>query len=528
MTITAHQPCDAGVIRSARETNDCSRATGRWVLAAAVIGSSMAFIDGTAVNVALPVLQDDLGASVAELQWIVESYALLLAALMIVGGSLGDRFGRRRTFAAGTAIFAGASLWCALSPGVGQLIAARALQGLGGALLVPGSLALISANFSARRRGAAIGLWSGFTAITMAFGPVLGGWLVENVSWRWVFYINLPLAVVVLAIAYLRIPETHREHQGERLDWPGALLAGGGLGGVVFGLIESASLGLTHPLVLISLAGGVALLALFLLVESRSPSPMMPLALFRSRNFSGANLLTLLLYAALSGGLFFFPFNLIQVQGYSATASGAAFLPFVVLMSLLSRWSGGLVDRYGARPPLVAGPLLAAAGFVLFALPGIGGSYWVTFFPAIAVLGLGMSICVAPLTTVVMNAVDEGEAGVASGINNAVSRAAGLIAIAVMGVFALAVFNAGLDGQLEGLAVPPEIQAALDLERIKLAGATIPSGAGDVLAAALKRAIDESFVASFRWLMAVAAALSLSAALVAAVTIEGRKGPAAA
>ena len=526
MTISYQQPCDLGVVRSGAETQPGARSTGRWVLAATIIGSSMAFIDGTVVNVALPVLQRELGATVAGVQWVVEVYALMLAALMVVGGVLGDRFGRRRIFAVGVAVFAAASVWCGLAPSVAQLVAGRALQGVGGALLVPGSLALIAANFATGQRGRAIGLWSGLTAITAAVGPVLGGWLVENLSWRWVFYINVPLALVVLLILYARVPERPRAEGDTRLDWPGALLATLGLGALVYGLIESVNFGLAHPVILAAVAGGVLALAAFVYVERHSPAPMVPLFLFRSRTFSGANLITLLLYAALGGSLFYFPFNLIQVQGYSATAAGAAFLPLIVILFLLSRWSGGLVDRFGAKGPLIVGPLMAAVGFALFAVPGIGGTYWSTFFPAMAVLGLGMAISVAPLTTVVMNAVEEQFAGLASGINNAVSRVAGLIAVALLGVFVLVVFNAGLDTRLAVLDVEPAVQEALAAERIKLAGAQVPAGIDGELRAALERAIAESFVAGFRLIMLIGAGLALCSAVAAALMIQGQRAPA--
>lgn len=516
------QPCDEGVIHSKPCTAPCSRNVGKWVLAATILGSSMAVIDGTVVNVALPTLQAQLNATVTDVQWIVESYALFLAALILVGGSLGDRFGRRRIFAYGVALFALASIWCGLSPNVNQLVIARAVQGIGGALLVPGSLAIISASFSGEQRGRAIGTWSGFTAITSALGPVLGGWLVENASWRWIFFLNVPLAVIVLGIVFWRVPESRDEANSGRLDWWGAALATLGLGALVFGLIESSNLGLTHPLVLSCIAVGALMLAAFIFVEASSRAPMMPLYLFKSRTFSGANLLTLLLYSALGGVLFFFPFNLIQVQGYSATAAGAAFLPFILIMFLLSRWSGGLVSRYGAKLPLTLGPVIAAVGFALFAIPEVGGSYWTTFFPAIAVLGVGMAVSVAPLTTTVMGAVKVSQAGIASGINNAVSRTAGLLAIAILSIVVLNAFNRSLDQRLATLGISPEVQQMLAQERIKLAGAEVPPGLSSEVKAILSEVIALSFVDSFRLIMFIAVVLALASALVAFLTIKKR------
>ncbi len=498
-------------------------AAGSWILAATIIGSSMVFIDGTVVHVALPVLQAEMNATVAEVQWIIEAYMLFLAALLLVGGTLGDRFGRRRIFAAGVALFAVASLWCGLAPNLEQLIVARAIQGVGGALLVPGSLAIITVSFNKEQRGRAIGTWSGFTTITAALGPVLGGWLIENVSWRWIFFINIPLAMITLGILFRRVPESCDEETSVKLDWWGAVLATAGLGAIVYGLIESTNLGLGHLIVLSALLIGAISMIAFIFLEARSPSAMMPLSLFRSRTFSGANLLTLFLYSALGGALFFFPFNLIQVQGYSATAAGAAFLPLILIIFLLSRWAGGLVNRYGPKVPLIIGPLIAAFGYVLLAVPGIGGSYWKTFFPGVVILGLGMAISIAPLTTAVMGSVALRQAGLASGVNNAVSRVAMLLSIAVMGILALNAFNRSLDERLATLEISPKIQQMLDGQRIKLAGAEIPTGVSNEVSAALERAIDESFVTSFRRVMLTAAGLALASAFSALVAIEGKR-----
>jgi EmrB/QacA subfamily drug resistance transporter len=520
-------PCDdALILHAAAEARPCAAATKRWVLAAAICGSSMAFVDGTVVNVALPAIQRDLNATAFEAQWVVEAYALFLAALLLVGGALGDRFGRRRTFAIGIALFAVASVGCALSGDVGQLIAARAVQGVGAALLVPGSLALISASFPEKERGRAIGTWSGFSGITAALGPVLGGYLVDHYSWTWAFLINLPFALVVLAIIWLRVPESRSESSAAGLDIRGSTLATVALGGIVYAFIEAPVQRWSSTPVLAALFVGLSAAAAFVVVELRAASPMLPPNLFRIRNFVGANTLTLLLYAALGGGLFFFPLNLIQVQDYSASAAGAALLPFILIMFFFSRWAGALVERIGSKLPLVVGPIIAAVGFGLFALPGIDADYWSGFLPAVVVLGIGMTVTVAPLTTTIMNSVGVDLSGVASGVNNAVSRTAALLAIAIFGMVMAWVFETSLRERLLHAGVPAETSAQLNAQRSKLVAAALPAGLDASVEATLRRAVRLSFVSGFRWIMLLSALLALGSAVAAWVSIGGEPLPA--
>jgi len=514
-------PCDELAIQSRSMTASGAPQAGIWILTAAILGSSMAFIDSTVVNVALPALQSSLGATVIDVQWVVESYALFLGALILVGGSMGDLFGRRRAFLMGVTVFAAASAWCGLAPSIHQLIIARSIQGLGAAFLVPGSLSLISAAFDEKERGRAIGTWSGATAITTAAGPVLGGWLIQHASWRWAFFINLPFAAAVISISLKHVPESESTTE-KRVDWLGAGITTVGLGGLVYGLIESARLGWRDPFVFGPFAIGVACLIAFFFVEARVAEPMVPLQLFKSRPFSGANLLTLFLYAAVGIFFFLFPLDLIQVQGYSATATGAATLPFILLMSFLSRWSGGLVARYGARLPLIVGPLITAVGFILFAMSSVGGSYWSTFFPAFIVLGFGMTISVAPLTTVVMEAVDQDRAGTASGINNAVARIAGLLAVAVLGIVMVRSFSAQLDRSLARLPIPAEQRNDIQSSYVKLAALEIPPGVDRNTASEIKASVNDAFVYGFRWIMLICAGLSVLGAAQSWCLIPGK------
>lgn len=496
---------------TSKETD--ARSSPRAALIVAILGSSMAFVDTTVVNVALPVIQRDLSASVETMQWVVEAYALFLASLVLVGGALGDRLGRRRVFCAGTVLFAVASAACGLAPSATALIVARGVQGIGGAMLVPGSLALISAAYDEDSRGQAIGTWSSASAVTSSIGPVLGGWVVGHASWRWLFFFNVPLGALVTFIAYRSVRETRDECAPKAMDWTGALLTVVGLGAIVYALLAGGPLTSARTLGLLGI--GSALLVVFVFVERRASTPMVPLSLFRSRAFAGANLLTFLLYAPLGGALFFIPFNLIQVQRYTPSQSGAALLPMILLISVMSRWAGGLVTRYGARPPLVAGPLITACGFALLAVPGRGGSYWATFFPAVVVLGFGMGLTVAPLTTTVMSSVESRHSGIASGINNATARTAGLLAVAALGVVMVVRFQHALDDTLPALALPDDAASVVQAQRGRLTGASFDTILDRALAHSLDVAFEDAFVSGFRALMIVSAALAAASGLVA-------------
>lgn len=507
-------PCDEAVIGTGTINAPCAEKSRKWVLAATILGSSMAFIDSTVVNIALPALQSDFHATVVDVQWVIESYGLFLSALILVGGALGDSLGRRAMFLWGVVGFAVASAGCGFSSSIKSLILWRSIQGIAAAFLVPGSLAIISSSFDESTRGKAIGTWAGFTTITTALGPVLGGWLIEHASWHWVFFLNIPLAILVLIISFRHVSESRIP--GEvKVDWLGAAIATIGLAALVYGFLASSVLGWEHSRVIASLILGVALPVLFVLVENRVSAPMVPLKMFRSASFGGANLLTLFLYAALGIFFFLFPLNLIQIQKYSATATGAAALPMILLMFLLSRWAGGLVTRYGDKVPLIVGPLIAAVGFLIFAAAGVGAHYWTVFFPAFLVLGLGVAISVAPLTTVVMNSVPQERAGAASGINNTVARFAGVLAVAVLGAVMTAAFAHALRQSLGSLNLDPSIVHQLESNVAKLGDLDVPPGVDSQTAVAIRSAIAEAFVLGFRLVMLLCAVLALASAGVA-------------
>jgi EmrB/QacA subfamily drug resistance transporter len=405
---------------------------GRFVLVATILGSGMAMLDGTVVNVALPAIGRDLGAQIAGLQWTVNGYTLTLAALILLGGSLGDRFGRRRVFVVGVVWFAAASLLCAVAPNLLTLVLARALQGVGGALLTPGSLAILQASFRSQDRARAIGAWTGFGGIAGAVGPFAGGWLVETAGWRWVFVLNVPLAVVVVLLAVRHVPESADPDAVHHLDVPGAVLAALGLAGLTYGLVAWPAEGAGSPRVWGALLVGVLAMGLFVWAEKRSRSPMLPLGVFSNRLFTATNIVTFAVYAALSGVFFVLVVALQVVAGFSPITSGAALLPVTVIMLFLAARGGALGQRIGPRIPMTVGPLVSALGVLSFARIAPGASSLRDILPGALLLGLGLSITVAPLTSTVLAAVDDRHAGVASGVNNAVARAAGLLAVAAV------------------------------------------------------------------------------------------------
>ncbi|MGA8035582.1 MAG: MFS transporter [Candidatus Acidiferrales bacterium] len=517
-------PCEAELARHCTEAVSrptASANAGPWILAATVLASSMTFIDGTVVNVAIPTLQRALHASIVDAQWVVESYGLLLSALILVGGALGDRLGRRAVFLAGVVIFAVASAGCGAATDVHWLIFARSIQGVGAALLVPGSLAIIAASFDEQSRGKAIGTWSGATSMTMAMGPVLGGWLIEHASWRWAFFLNLPLAVAVIVLSIGRVPES-RAAGARKIDWTGAALAAIGLGALVAGLLEAGGVGWRNGRVAGLVAIGVVCLGAFLYFERRTSEPMVPLSIFHSGSFCAANLITLLLYAALGIFFFLYPLDLISVEGYSATAAGAAALPLILLVFLLSRWAGGLVAKYGGRLPLVIGPLIIACGFGFMAMAIAGGGYWRTFFPTFLVLGFGMSVTVAPLTTVVMSAADNNQAGAASGINNAVARVAAVLAIAVLGLVMLGAFRAHLESNVARLGVAQSTEQEIAARSVQLTQLAAPAELDAEQREELRRLVNESFRSGLRLVLLCCIGLSIASAVAAWLFVPGK------
>lgn len=500
--------------------------TGWWVLFATISASSMAFIGGSALNVALPAIQEALDASGADLLWIINAFNLFLAALLLLGGSLGDHYGRKRVYMIGIVVFIGATIASGFAPNPDILIAARVIQGIGGALMVPGSLAIVSAYFDSNTRGKAIGIWSSVTTLTSIAGPVLGGFLAESGLWRAIFFINIPLAIAALWALRTHVPESYDENATEHFDYIGAVLVTLGMTGITYGAISIGEVGVAGFQrwdLMGSLIAGFALLAGFIVWEGRSREPMMPLRLFQSRTFLGANLLTLFLYGGLGGALYFFPLNLIQIQGYGETLAGFALIPMSLLLVVLSPRMGAVVDRYGPRLPLVVGPIIAGIGFIALSIPGVTNGpsdYWLTYFPGIVIFGIGMGITVAPLTTSVMGSVSNTMAGIASGVNNAMSRSSQVLALSILGGLGLIIFMNALTPDINALDIPEETRMAIIASGNDLGGMAIPEDLNEENSQAVRRAIQDSFVTMYRFAMLVGAALSFISAALAFIYVE--------
>lgn len=494
----------------------------KWTLISTILASSMVFIDFSALNVALPAIQKDLNISGKSLLWIINAYSLFLSSLLLVGGSLGDLYGRKKIFVIGIIIFSISSFLCGISQGKELLITARAFQGVGGALMVPGSLAIISAIFPSERRGKAFGTWSTFSALTTIIGPVLGGWLAGLGLWRVIFFINIPLAVFTIAGLIIKVPE-NKDESAKKLDITGAVLATLGLSGITYGFLEASEKGFGNIIILISLILGFTSLAAFIFFEKRSTHPMMPLGLFKSKTFSGVNAMTLFIYSALSASLFFLPLNLIQVQGYPEEIAGFTLLPFVILISGLSRYSGIFADKFGARKPLIIGPLFAGLGLLLLTFPGLTDGpkdYWTTFFPGIIIMGIGMGIVVAPLTATVMASVSEHNAGIASGVNNTMARTAGLLAIAVLGALIIITFKSTLKMNVSELNIADDKKTELINDAGKLAETQPPKNLTKEETEQVTKVIKNSFIESFDFIIYISVALSWLGSLIALMTVK--------
>jgi EmrB/QacA subfamily drug resistance transporter len=487
----------------------------RLTLIACILGSAVVFVDQTVVNVALPALREDLGGSLADQQWVVEAYLLLLAALILVGGSLGDLYGRRRIFAIGVAGFGGASLACAIAPSIEVLIGARALQGAFGALLVPSSLAIITTVYPPGERAAAIGSWTAGTSAAIAVGPPLGGLLVDVLSWRVIFAMNVPLVAVCLWLIARAVPECPGT-RAQRIDVPGAVLCVLGLAGPTYALIQQPLLGWSDPTVWAALLGGLGALGAFVAYERRAPAPMLPPAIFRSRNFAVGNVVTLIAYAGLGAASFFIAIFLQQIAGYSAFEAGVALLPITLLLIALSRRFGALATRVGPRLLMTAGPIVSGIGMLAFTRVDARGAYVADVLPATLLFGLGLAMTVAPLTATVLQAADRRHAGIASGVNNAIARVAGLLAIAAVGAVVSAQFGAGIERRL-GERADPGGTASAYVGEARERPLAMPEGRVDP---PVRAAVREANVEAFHRGMLVAGLLMIAGGLIALVGIE--------
>lgn len=499
--------------------------TGRWTMLATILASSMAFIDGTALNVILPSLQRDLGADGPDLFWVLNSYLLMLAALIIVGGSLGDKLGRVKVFKFGIFVFTIGSVLCGFSPTIEFLIIFRTIQGIGGALMIPGSLAIISAVFSKEEKGKAIGTWSAVTTIVTICGPVLGGALADIGLWRFIFYINVPLGIVSILALQFKVPES-REPGASTIDWWGATVLVASLALLTFGFLEMPELGYTHPIVLGSLIVGSILLIVFVIIERKVEEPMVPLNLFNSSTFSGVNLLSFFLYAGLGAIMLFLSLNIIQIQGYSQFQAGLTFLPFSLVMILLARKMGVLSDKYGTRRFLIIGPTITGIGMLWLSMIGITdgpSDYWTTYLPGFLVFAVGMAITVVPLTTAVMNCVDQSKSGIASGINNSVTRISGTFINAILGAVAIFMFTDFVVAEIEMVDTTMAVREEIIIQASNLGEAQASETYEPTLQEEVNNIYRRGFIATYRWVGLLSAGLAFLSAAIAFVMVKETK-----
>lgn len=507
------------------ETVALRSVAGKWIMVSAILASSMAFIDGTALNVVLPSLQKSLNATGTDLFWVLNAYLLMLAALMLIGGSLGDQLGRKKVFMTGIFIFISGSALCGFAPTVTLLIVFRMLQGVGGALMIPGSLSLISSSINAKERGKAIGTWSAFTTVVTMGGPVLGGAFADAGLWRYIFFINIPIGLAALLILWRKVKESRDEDSAHSLDYPGAIAIALGLALVTFGFLRIPTVGLHNWQVLGSLVLGLILLIVFIIIEKKSKHPMMPLQLFSSSTFTGANLLTFFLYAGLGAGMLFMSLNMVQVQGYSQLQSGLTFLPFTILMISIARFAGAFADKHGPRFLLIAGPAIAGAGlFYLSFIKQTNGAadYWSTFFPGVLIFGFGMSITVAPLTAAVMGSVSDHFSGTASGVNNAMSRISGVFANAIFGALAVLFFSGALQNKIDTLPLNQQQKQTVMAQVVDLGNARVPAGINAEYKPMIQKNYREGFIAAYAKIMRISGGLGFLGALMSVVFIRNK------
>ncbi len=492
-------------------------------MASTILASAMAFIDGTALNVALPSLQRSLNASGTALFWILNAYLLMLASLIILGGSLGDKLGRKKVFITGIIIFICGSALCGFSPGVNFLIACRSIQGLGGALMIPGSLSIISSSFIAKERGKAIGTWSSITTIVMIGGPILGGAFADAGLWRYIFFINIPIGIASVLILLLKVKESRDEETDHTLDYPGALASLIGLALLTFGFLRITVVGFTNPQAYISLTAGCIAIIAFIFIEKKSKHPMMPLQLFSNKTFSGVNLLSFFLYAGLTAGILFLSLDLVQAQGYSQFEAGLTLLPFTILMISIARFAGSLADKHGPRWLLIAGPAVAGIGLLLlsFVQQTNGASeYFTSFFPGIITFGLGMSFTVAPLTAAVMGALPDHYSGTASGINNATTRIAGVFANAILGALAILFFSGFLNERINNIQFDGNEKQAVMEQAKNLGNAKAPSTIKEADKTIITKAYKDGFIHAYGNVMCICAMLAFTGALMSFLFIK--------